>query len=154
MSTTVKMMTERELLNNIVDGAEITDKMKEKAAAMLEALDKKNSKRKETGTKNQQENKVVKEKIMEALLKDEVELINGYATTKTVSKYLELVPQRITALLGQLAKEGKLEKEEIKTKNVKVQGYKIPESVKAVELAKLNETDETDETDENAESAE
>lgn len=151
MSTTVKMMTERELLNNIVDGAEITDKMKEKAAAMLEALDKKNSKRKETGTKNQQENKVIKEKIIMALLKNEIELNDGYATTKTVSKYLGLVPQKITALLGQLTKEGKLEKEEIKTKNGKVQGYKISESVEAAELAKL---DETAETDENAESAE
>jgi hypothetical protein len=148
MSTTVKMMTERELLNNIVDGAEITDKMKEKAAAMLEALDKKNSKRKETGTKNQQENKEIKEKIIMALVKDEIQLVDGYATTKFVSKYFNFSTQKASALLRQLVDEGKLENEEIKTKSGKVQGYKILESVKAAELAKL------DENSENAESAE
>lgn len=148
MSTTVKMMTERELLNNIINGTEITDGMKEKAAVMLEALDKKNSKRKETGTKNQQENKEIKEKIIMALVKNEIELVDGCATAKFVSKYFEFSTQKASALLKQLADEGKFEKQDIKLKNSKAVGYKLLESVKAAELAKLAETDE------NAESAE
>ena len=144
----IKMMTERELLNNIINGTEITEAMKEKAVAMLEALDKKNSKRKETGSKNQQENKVIKEKIITALVKNEIELVDGCATAKFVSKYFNFSTQKASPLLNQLADEGNFEKQDIKLKNSKAIGYKLLESVKIAELAKLDETAENAETTE------
>lgn len=127
MATTVKTMTERELLTAIVEGKEITAEMQEKASAMLTALDKKNAKRKESGTKTQRENGEIKVKIVSALESGEIEVNeNGYATAKSVADYLEVSPQKASALLKQLVDSGKLEITEIKAKSGKVKGYRLP----------------------------
>lgn len=134
MSTTAKTMTERELLNAIINGSEITDEMQEKASLMLAALDRKNSKRKETGTKIQKENSELKDNIMAAIQAEEIETIDGYITVKTANRYLkkltenpDFTPQKTSALLKQLADSGQLEVSEIRTKSGKVKGYKISE---------------------------
>lgn len=134
MATTTKTMTERELLTAIIDGKEITAEMQEKAVLMLTALDKRNSKRKESGTKTQKENSELKDSIMTAIQAGEIETVDGYITSKTTAKYLkeltenpELSTNKATALLGQLAKSGLLEISEVKTKSGKVKGYKISE---------------------------
>lgn len=129
MATTVKTMTERELLTAIVNGEPITDKMQEKAQLMLTALDKKNSKRKENGTKTQRENAEIKETILVAMQSDEIEKEeNDYVTAKSVSKYLECSTQKTSALLKQLVESEELEISEIKTKSGKVKGYRLPTS--------------------------
>ncbi len=129
MATTVKTMTERELLTAIVNGEPITDKMQEKAQLMLTALDKKNSKRKENGTKTQRENVEIKETILVAMQSDEIEKEeNDYVTAKSVAKYLERSPQKASSLLKQLVKSEELEISEIKTKSGKVKGYRLPTS--------------------------
>ena len=129
MATTVKTMTERELLTAIVNGEPITDKMQEKAQLMLTALDKKNSKRKENGTKTQRENVEIKETILVAMQSDEIEKEeNDYVTAKSVAKYLECSTQKASALLKQLVESEELEISEIKTKSGKVKGYRLPTS--------------------------
>lgn len=128
MSTTAKTMTERELLTAIVEGKEITAEMVDKAQAMLTALDKKNAKRKESGTKIQRENSEIKVKIVSALESGEIEVNeNGYATAKSVADYLEVSTQKASALLKQLVDSGELEIAEIKAKSGKVKGYRLPE---------------------------
>lgn len=123
---TVKSMTERELLTAIVEGREITTEMQTKAQAMLTALDKKNAKRKETGTKTQQENAEIKDKILVAIQSDGIVSVDGYVTAKATADYLEVSTQKASALLGQLVTAGELEIAEVKTKSGKVKGYKIP----------------------------
>lgn len=132
MATTVKTITERELLTAIVNGETITAEMQEKASAMLTALDKKNAKRKESGTKTQRENGEIKVKIVSALESGEIEVNeNGYATAKSVADYLEVSTQKASALLKQLVDSGELEIAEIKAKSGKVKGYRLPKEVES-----------------------
>ena len=126
-------MTERMFLTAIINGETITPEMQEKAQSMLETLEKRNAKRKESGTKNQKENAEIKVNIITAIQNNEIETIDGFITTKTTTKYLqanvnpEFNGQKTTALLRQLAMCGELETSEVKTKSGKVKGYKIPE---------------------------
>lgn len=119
MATTAKTMTERELLTAIVEGKEITAEMVDKAQAMLTALDKKNSKRKESGTKTQKENAEIKVQILEMM-----DAGNCY-TAKEIADVMGFSTQKASALLGQLVTAGKLEKSEVKAKSGKVIGYSL-----------------------------
>jgi Fic family protein len=119
MATTAKTMTERELLTAIVEGKEITAEMVNKAQAMLTALDKKNSKRKESGTKTQKENAEIKAQILEMM-----DVGNCY-TAKEIADVMGFSTQKASALLGQLVTAGELEKSEVKAKSGKVIGYSL-----------------------------
>lgn len=127
-------ITERMLLTAIVNGETITPEMQEKAQAMLASLEKKNAKRKESGTKTQKENTEIKANIITAIQNNEIETIDGYITAKTTTKYMQsatdnpdFTTQKASALLKQLVESGELEIAEVKTKSGKVKGYKITE---------------------------
>lgn len=119
MATRTNGMTERELLQAIVDGTEITAEMQTKAQAMIDSLDKKNAKRKESGTAKQRENAEIKAKILDLMTAGQV------YTAKELADTIELTTQRTSALCGQLVTAGKLEKTEVKTKSGKVLGYSL-----------------------------
>ena len=133
MANTTKKMTAREFYQNVIN-ANISDEMTEKATELIEALDTKNAKRKETGTKQQKANTEIKEIILTALKNNEIETLeneNGnFITSKTTTNFMkttdeEFSTQRASALLGQLEKEGKLVSEQIKSKSGKVKGYRL-----------------------------
>ncbi len=121
MANTTKTngMTEREFLTAIVEGKEITAEMVTKAQAMLTALDKKNSKRKENGTKTQKENAEIKAQILEMLE------VGTVYTAKEIADTMGFSTQKASSLLGQLVTAGKLEKSEVKAKSGKVIGYSL-----------------------------
>lgn len=121
MANTTKTngMTEREFLTAIVEGKEITAEMVTKAQAMLTALDKKNSKRKESGTKTQKENAEIKAQILEMFE------VGTVYTAKEIADVMSFSTQKASALLGQLVTVGKLEKSEVKAKSGKVIGYSL-----------------------------
>ena len=107
----------------------------EKATELINALDSKNAKRKETGTKNQKANLEIKEQILTALENGEIETLeneNGenFITSKTVAKFMQTTDenfftQKAAALLGQLEKDGKLICEQVKSRSGKVKGYRL-----------------------------
>ena len=136
MANTTKM-TAREFLNAVIT-ANLSDEMNAKAVEMIEALDRKNEKRKFITTKNQKANAEFKEMILTAYQNGEIEVIDGCITSKTVSAFMNKTlenleepfsSQKSTALLGQMVKEGTLETKEVKSKSGKVKGYFIPETV-------------------------
>jgi hypothetical protein len=133
MANTTKKMTAREFYMAVIE-ANISDEMTEKATELIEALDSKNAKRKETGTKQQKANTEIKEIILTALENNEIETLeneNGkFITAKTTTNFMkttdeEFTTQRASALLGQLEKDGKLVSEQIKSKSGKVKGYRL-----------------------------
>jgi hypothetical protein len=131
---TTKKMTAREFYQNVIN-ANISDEMTEKATELIEALDSKNAKRKETGTKQQKANTEIKETILNALENGEIETLeneNGeqFITAKTTTKFMQttdenFTTQRASALLGQLEKENKLVSEQVKSRSGKVKGYRL-----------------------------
>ena len=133
MANTTKKMTAREFYMAVIE-AKISDEITEKAKELIEALDTKNAKRKETGTKQQKANTEIKEIILTALENNEIETLeneNGnFITAKTTTNFMKTTDedfstQRASALLGQLEKEGKLVSEQIKSKSGKVKGYRL-----------------------------
>ena len=132
-------MTAREFLNAVI-AANLSDEMNAKATEMIEALDRKNEKRKTSETSNQKANSEIKLQILEAFRNNEIELVDDCITSKTVSNYMNKInkdlnsenlfsSQKSTALLGQMVKEGTLATKEVKSKSGKVKGYYIVETV-------------------------
>lgn len=131
-------MTAREFLNAVI-AANLSDEMNAKATEMIEALDRRNEKRKTSETSNQKANSEIKLQILEAFRNNEIELIDGCITSKTVSNYMNKInkdlnsenlfsSQKSTALLGQMVKEGTLATKEVKSKSGKVKGYYVVET--------------------------
>ena len=109
-------MTQREFLNNIINGNIDNDTI-EMAKAEIAKLDARNDKRRNTLTKEQKENEVIKESILGVL--------NGVTTAAEVGKALEISTQKASALLGQLAYEEKVIVSEVKIKGKgTVRGYR------------------------------
>ena len=100
-------MTKMELLNAIVTGAEVTEEMKAKAQEWAETLAKRSSK----PTKAQVENEGFKAEILEYLAGVEVAV-----TAAKVAEDTGIVKGKVVALLGQLAKAGKVVAEKGKGK--------------------------------------
>jgi CRP-like cAMP-binding protein len=110
-------MTKRDLFEAIVNGAEITEEMKELAAHEIQKLDEANEKRKEKLAAKKAENEPLKQKIYDDILKE-------LPTTATVvGEYLEISPQKATVLLKQLVAEGKATQTDVKVKNRSAKGY-------------------------------
>ena len=120
-------MTNREFYQAVIN-ANINEDMNAYAQSLIEKLDKKNENRKPT--KNQQANAEYKDDIRENLADGEIH------TTKMVTDYLNdkypdltnpLTTQKISALMGQLAKSGELEIiDKFKdTKGNRVKGYRL-----------------------------
>lgn len=109
-------MTQREFLNNIINGNIDNDTI-EMAKAEIAKLDARNDKRRNTLTKEQKENEVIKESILGVL--------NGVTTAAEVGKALEISTQKASALLGQLAYDEKVIVTEVKIKGKgTVRGYR------------------------------
>lgn len=109
-------MTQREFLNNIING-NIDNNTIEMAKAEIAKLDARNDKRRNTLTKEQKENEVIKESILGVL--------NGVTTAAEVGKALEISTQKASALLGQLASDEKVIVTEVKIKGKgTVKGYR------------------------------
>ena len=111
------IMTTREFYVCVAN-SELSDEIVAKANELIQALDRKNEKRKQVGTKNQQENNAIKTKIYDTMETD-VEY-----TAKQIADLFELSStQKATALLLQMVNEGKASSKTIKTKTGKAIAY-------------------------------
>lgn len=115
-------MTQKEFFMNVIS-ANISEEMNTKAQEMIDVLDRKNQKRRETSTKTQKENVALKEQIMTMIRNGEIETVDGYVTGKTTGVAIGYSTQKATALLLQLATSGELTVEEIKSDTGKVKGF-------------------------------
>ena len=126
-------MTAREFYSAVIE-ANISDEMNAKAKELIEALDRKNEKRKTSETSNQKANSELKNQIVENLKNGIFETVEGCITSKILTTYMNknnpdfdpekpFTSQKSTALLSQLAKDSILEMKEVKTKSGKVKGY-------------------------------
>lgn len=100
-------MTKMELLNTIVTGATVTDEMEAKAKEWAETL----AKRAEKPSKAQVENEGFKAAILGYL-----EGVEGAVTAAKVAEDTGILKGKVVALLGQLAKAGKVVAEKGKGK--------------------------------------
>lgn len=95
-------MTTREFLNAILT-ADVSDELKAQAQVEIDRLDKRNAQRKSKPSKTALANAPVKEAIMGfAVVQEQV------FTAKQVATALDITVQKASALLRQLADEGKL----------------------------------------------
>ena len=100
-------MTNRDFFNAVIT-ANIDDELTAFAKAEIAKLDARNNKRRNTLTKEQKENEVIKESILGVL--------NGVTTAAEVGKALEISTQKASALLAQLAYDEKVIVSEVKIK--------------------------------------
>lgn len=122
-------MTNREFYNAIVK-ANLGEEITNHALAEIGKLDAKNTKRKETETKEQKENKVLMGTI----------LANLSAGTPTVASTLGTIlgvsTQKASALCTLLVKEGKVVATDVKVKGKgAVKGYLLPSPITDEEVA-------------------
>lgn len=109
-------MTNRDFFNAVIT-ANVNDELTAFAKAEIAKLDARNDKRRNTLTKEQKENEVIKESILGVL--------NGVTTAAEVGKTLEISTQKASALLGQLAFDEKVIVTEVKIKGKgTVRGYR------------------------------
>ena len=113
-----KAMTMREFMEQVIS-ANISTEMTEYAQTAIAKMDAKNEKRKTTQSKTQEANAEIKAKILEVMDNETV------YTSAQISEVMALSTAKVTALLMQLVKDGKIEKSEVKIKGKgKVNGYK------------------------------
>ena len=113
-----KAMTMREFMEQVIS-ANISTEMTEYAQTAIAKMDAKNEKRKTTQSKTQEANAEIKAKILEVMDNETV------YTSAQISEVMALSTAKVTALLMQLVKDGKVEKSEVKIKGKgKVNGYK------------------------------
>lgn len=103
-------MTNREFFKAIMN-AEVSEELKAHAKAEIEKLDNKNEKRKNTQTKTQKENEVIKDQIV-ALIEE-----NGAMVASVIATKLNISTQKASALCKQLVEEKELVVTDIKVKN-------------------------------------
>lgn len=113
-----KAMTMREFMDQVIS-ANISTEMTEYAQTAIAKMDAKNEKRKTTQSKTQEANAKIKAKILEMMDNETI------YTSAQISEVMALSTAKVTALLMQLVKDGKVEKSEVKIKGKgKVNGYK------------------------------
>jgi len=103
-------MTNREFFKAIIN-SEVSEELKAHAQAEIEKLDSKNEKRKNTQTKTQKENEVIKDQIV-ALVEE-----NGAMVASVIATKLNISTQKASALCKQLVEEKELVVTDIKVKN-------------------------------------
>jgi len=119
-----KEMTKREMLIAVAEG-QVTEEVKEKAAALLVAMDSEAEKRKEKAAEKRAEKiageKVFEDAILEFLDKEE------HKTASDVKDAIDGIetPQKATAILKRLVEAGLVNKTEVKGKSGKVKGYTL-----------------------------
>lgn len=104
-------ITEREFLTKVIALEGITDEIRNFAENGIAKLDAKNLKRKNTETKTQRENKVLKEQVVDAIS------ANGAMVASEIASVLEVSTQKASSLCQLLVKEGKLSVTDKKIKN-------------------------------------
>ena len=110
-------MTIREFLENVIS-ADISNEMNDFARLRIEKLDEKNEKKKTT-SKKKTENDGIKNEILE-FMSDGV----GYKASDIATQF-EISTQKASALLVQLAKDGKVTATEVRIKGKgKVKEYR------------------------------
>lgn len=119
-------MTQREFFTAVAS-ANISDSITEYATSAIAKLDEKNAKRKSTGTATQRANVAIKEAIISAM-----EAGVTYTAAEIVALGIEGVSstQKVSPLMKQIAKTGKVVISEIKIKGKgTVKGYTLAEGV-------------------------
>ncbi len=115
-------MTQREFLESVLKIEGISEVLATECKERIAKLDKSNEARKNKPSKVQLENEPIKEKILEFVAS------NPKATASKVGVALEISTNKASALLKQLATEGKLTICEVKEpKKSKVNGYSLAE---------------------------
>ena len=113
-------MTQRELMEKVIAGGEITEKMQEKAQEIVKSLDARNAKRKNRPSKKAQENEPIKADIADFLKNKD------FTIASEIAKGLELTTQKVSALCRQMVENGVLAVTDIKVKGKGNQkGYKV-----------------------------
>lgn len=116
-----KTMTEREFLTKVIASCE-DETIKEYAQAKIQKLDDKNKSRKETLTKTQKENEVLKGKLLEMFQENSTAVF----VASEIATQFEISTQKASALCRQLAESDKLTVTEVKvTGKGKVKGYQF-----------------------------
>ena len=116
-------MTTREFLKSVITLAETADnkEVKDKAEALIVALDDKNAKRAAKPSKTAVANEPIKAAIRKYLTENE-----GYKTAADVGIALEIGSHKASALMVQMTAAGVLKSEEVKVpKRGKVKGYTV-----------------------------
>lgn len=116
-------MTQREFLTKVIETTNETE-VREYAEKQLIKLDEKNAKRSSTLNKDQKENLVHKEHILEFLKgKDD------YVVANVIAENCNISTQKVGSLCGQLRKNNLIVAEKVKQegKKGKVFGYKLVE---------------------------
>ena len=109
-------MTKREFYVAIANG-EMNDEVKAAAAEYIVKMDEANEKRKNTVSKKQEENEVIKVSIME-------HLDTEAKTATTIGELMGISTQKASALLRQLVNDGRASATEVKiTGKGKQKGY-------------------------------
>lgn len=112
-------MTTREFLTAVIATAN-TDEMKDKAVALLAALDKKNESRKAKPSKVAVANEPIKKAIVEFIT------ANGQKVASEIAEGMNITTQKASALCRQLVEDGVLKSEEVKVpKKGKVKAYSL-----------------------------
>lgn len=103
-------MTTRDFFTTIAN-SNLSDEVKDFAKKGLEALDKRNAKRRDTQTKAQKENEGVKTAILDYLLSNK-----GGAVASEIAAACGISTQKASALLRQIVADGKAYSTEVKVK--------------------------------------
>ena len=116
-------MTQREFLTKVIETTNETE-IREYAENQLVKLDERNAKRKSTLNKDQKENLVHKEHILE-FLKDKDE----YIVASVIAENCNISPQKVSSLCVQLRENNLIVAEKVKQegKKGKAFGYKLVE---------------------------
>lgn len=116
-----KTMTEREFLTQVIAICE-DETIKEYAQAKIQKLDDKNKSRKETLTKTQKENEVLKGNLLEMFQKNPATVF----VASEIATQFEISTQKASSLCRQLAESDKLTTTDVKvTGKGKVKGYQF-----------------------------
>ena len=102
-------MTQREFFTKVIE-ANVNEELTSKAQELIEALDKRNSKKASTQTKTQKENEVLKASMVETLEKGK-----GYLAVEIASA-MGFSTSKASALAKQLVVEGKATVADVKVK--------------------------------------
>ena len=103
-------MTQREFFTKVIE-ANVNEELNSKAKELIEALDKRNSKKASTQTKTQKENEVLKAEMLNKLEKGK-----GYLAAE-IGGVMGFSTSKASALAKQLVVEGKATVADVKVKN-------------------------------------
>lgn len=114
--TNEKKITNKSALQYVLDNCEIPQEVVEKLENMLVQLEKKNNTPKKL-TKEQENNIVYKQQILEAMSTEEGETVTDIMKKLPALQELGYQNQKWSALITQLVKENKVEKTVVKGKS-------------------------------------